>query len=72
MIGLQERAQAEAACKIVNAAIKIDGDPFTLASMLAWIGCRAVQGCGSESDLRAYAQHMRDLADRIEREGLLR
>ena len=69
MIGLQDQSQAKAACRIVNDAIAVDGDAFTLASMLAWIGVRIVQGCGSESDLRAYAGHLHTLADRIEREG---
>ena len=68
MIGLMERAQAEAACKIVNRAIAIDGDPFTLAGLLAWIGARIMQVTASSSDLQAYALQLRALADLLERE----
>ncbi len=70
MIGLHDQARAEAACKIVNQAIALDSDPFTVSTMLAWIGARITQRCGTEPDLRAYVKHMHELADRIEREGV--
>lgn len=68
MIDLNE--QAHAAQRIVNEAITVDHDRYTVASMAAWMGVLIIQAGKSNDDLRAYASHLRQLADTIEREGL--